>query len=1120
MLPAPELIQPLNQSARQQGPCVLPTQGPLSGIGIKGYTAYSNTQENSMPRKGLLWLLVIVLCFLLVLPSLSLADSGTPPLYLHLGGNSFDPLAVKESTKKQSAKAEQDAALKQHGARLHGMSSRQEPAKALSSVSYYLIQFSGPILSSWRQAVKNTGAAILEYIPDFAYLVRATPKQFLALQDIPSVRWCGPWKSDYCISPSLPIAPKHPATSQADEGQVLPPLNNLTVVLFPGEDAQAFAKRVVALGGEVGRISSGKKRIIVRIRLPLAAIRPLSRTPGVWRIESTPKRRLMNNVSTDIMKARGVRNTYGLTGKGEIVGVLDSGLDTGDPATLHKDFLDAQGKSRVTMLGDDCKDTGGHGTHVAGSLIGNGKQSGSDPASHKYPETSFAGIAPEAHLVVQKDGMDEEDGGEQTWEEDEGDLAKLFTPAWEKGVRLHSNSWGDFTLSLYTVEAKNLDAFVWEHRSFLPVFSAGNSGVDHSRNGMVDLYSICNPATAKNCLTVGASEGKREEFSETYEQAWGNDFSENPLADDPISNHIAGMAAFSSRGPVLDGRYKPDIVAPGTNILSTRSSVAAAPDEPYNAYYCWACGTSMSTPLTAGAATLVRQYLREYRGLAHPSAALLKAIMLNGAKDIAPGQYGAGDTQEIPNGPGPNNVSGWGRVNVGNMVFPPSPKAVMYIDEGDSPFLSTGENTTIDFKVVNASIPLHINLVWSDAPGTEDSYGALVNDLDLSLKNPDGTVHYPDNAQLSPFLHLSLSGKSSEDLVNPGKIALRCTTDTFAQGTLESLTFYPVLLSEDPEAYEVSRYEISICKDTMGIPGEVIWSSSEWSYALSNMESTPQTIAIPTNISLPGSFFLVLTNYTPDIAGLLLGDDTQTTRLVEEEGKWTEEMQAPYVQLHVRKKPDVDNPGFDRVNNALGIEKSTPQIGDYELTVKGYNVPQPWDEKGEGDRAGQPYALVISGGLEAEQTIDIPVPAKGNNQGGRIVPNGRVLLLKDQDLVFQIIPEPGYEVKQLYANNKPIGAYTQIALSDILTKLEEDGGNTSRKSHSTASHRASKAWLAKGKSATKLSSLSATFAKTSSSSSGGSSGGCLLLPASQGDILLWLLPLLLLVLRLRRYKRA
>ena len=79
------------------------------------------------------------------------------------------------------------------------------------------------------------------------------------------------------------------------------------------------------------------------------------------------------------------------------------------------------------------------------------------------------------------------------------------------------------------------------------------------------------PATSKNVLTVGASENNRSTITSEWGAWWPSDFPQDPINSDKMANHSEGMAGFSSRGPVDDGRLKPDVSAPGTFILSTKS---------------------------------------------------------------------------------------------------------------------------------------------------------------------------------------------------------------------------------------------------------------------------------------------------------------------------------------------------------------------------------------------------------------------------------------------------------------------------------------------------------------------------------------------------------------------
>jgi hypothetical protein len=152
-------------------------------------------------------------------------------------------------------------------------------------------------------------------------------------------------------------------------------------------------------------------------------------------------------------------------------------------------------------------------------------------------------------------------------------------------------------------------------------------------------------------------------------------------------------------------------------------------------------GTSMAAPLTAGAAALVREWLIE-QGQTAPSSALMKALIMNGAADMRPGQYGTGSQQEIPNTL-PNNVSGWGRVDVLNSLSPAAPRQLWYTDEQTG--VGTSELQTYNLTVTTpadaSADTFRVSLVWTDYPGSLAADKALVNDLDLEVVAPDGTIY-------------------------------------------------------------------------------------------------------------------------------------------------------------------------------------------------------------------------------------------------------------------------------------------------------------------------------------------------------------------------------------------
>jgi serine protease AprX len=86
-------------------------------------------------------------------------------------------------------------------------------------------------------------------------------------------------------------------------------------------------------------------------------------------------------------------------------------------------------------------------------------------------------------------------------------LSALFAKAYQGGARVHSNSWGaPNNLGAYDNYANQVDTYTFENQEMLVIFAAGNSGVDKDKDGRIDPGSTSSPGTAKNALTVGASE--------------------------------------------------------------------------------------------------------------------------------------------------------------------------------------------------------------------------------------------------------------------------------------------------------------------------------------------------------------------------------------------------------------------------------------------------------------------------------------------------------------------------------------------------------------------------------------------------------------------------------------
>jgi uncharacterized membrane protein len=134
----------------------------------------------------------------------------------------------------------------------------------------------------------------------------------------------------------------------------------------------------------------------------------------------------------------------------------------------------------------------------------------------------------------------------------------------------------------------------------------------------------------------------------------------------------------------------------------------------------------MATPNAAGASALIREYLLEIAQRPSPQGALIKALLVLGAQDI--------NTRDIP-----NNDEGWGRVNLKETLAPSQGRGIWVDDR--SVLSNTGQSKSYVFNVTFANSQLKTVLAWSDARGSRFSNNQLVNNLDLEVESPDGTIY-------------------------------------------------------------------------------------------------------------------------------------------------------------------------------------------------------------------------------------------------------------------------------------------------------------------------------------------------------------------------------------------
>ena len=578
--------------------------------------------------------------------------------------------------------------------------------------NYILVQTDHPLSEGDVQDLAECGALILEYVPESTYICRYDPIDLSPVRALPFVVWAGVYLKQFKIAPDLQRIHGDSAVARAAkvvvETSMAQQPRSVTVALHRDADPEAARSEIAAavrLNPEDVQISGRKVTLNV---LP-QNLENLAAIDTVQHVQERIPNKLFDTIALGIIGAERTHQDTPFRGRGQIIAVCDTGFDKGSKTDVHPAFTGRVEK--VIPLGRVIgNDPNGHGTHVAGTVLGAGNS-----AAMGGPVT---GSAPEAKLIMQS-VLDSSNGLGGL----PANLNDLFAQAYDAGARIHTNSWGAPVFGVYTTDSAEVDEFVWNRRDTVVLFAAGNEGTDQNANGVIDSGSIGSPGTAKNCITVGASESLRPAISKRWGQSWQQDYPANPIRDDLWADNAHGIAAFSSRGPTKNQRIKPDLVAPGTSILSAHSRDARVGSfwgPSSDPAYCFMGGTSMATPLVAGCAALVREFIG-----GAPSAALVKAMLINGASNLR-GQYTPSEA-----GPVPNFDEGFGRVNMPVTVGPfPEGVSLTFQDEGVELKTSEEWETEVTLGGVGA---LKVTLVWSDPPGE-----ALQNDLDLIVRGPNG----------------------------------------------------------------------------------------------------------------------------------------------------------------------------------------------------------------------------------------------------------------------------------------------------------------------------------------------------------------------------------------------
>ena len=525
-----------------------------------------------------------------------------------------------------------------------------------------------------KQLSRNYEFELLGHIGEEAWLVRLGDITNLdAIQGDDRVRWAGSMLPSWRISPAL------------DGTQ-----DYYSLVVSPDIKSEQLSDLVLDLQ-DMGANDAWCGSHICEVRGKLDLNR-ISHDGRVIFVEPSAGLILTNAAAGAAVGVDTVNSasSFDLFGSGETIMFADTGLDINHPD------IDGRVVGVYTQYGLDpspADSNGGHGTHVALTLAGDGSG-----------DSSATGIAPEASLL----GYAFEHDSTGVFGR-RGSIYDLFTDADQIGSRIGVNAWGiDANHGSYTSDSRSVDYYVNDNPSFLPLFAIGDD------SGQIANH-ILPPSTAKNSLSIGAS----------------------------TTTASGETANISSQGPTLDGRIKPDLIAPGITICSGRAEEAISPlGSPCgsgshgngNDLYMSMSGTSQATAVAGGSAALVREFLREQVGISSPSAALIKAAMINGAQDT-----GVADI--------PNANEGWGMIDLDQTILAKDGATDLLTFHDNSRLLNPGYSALYAFDI-DASHGMDLTLVWSDDAGSANSaqnISRLVNDLDLQLIAPDGTIYRGNN---------------------------------------------------------------------------------------------------------------------------------------------------------------------------------------------------------------------------------------------------------------------------------------------------------------------------------------------------------------------------------------
>ena len=527
-----------------------------------------------------------------------------------------------------------------------------------------------PVQKGLADMLAACGSRVLAACPPNTYLVRATSA---AVQRMAAA---APVTAVVELEPARKIGPALAArTAQANAGA------RLTVELsaFPDVEIETLAARVADTGGRVTATHPRVRAAIVDC--PAPAVANLAALTGVEFVDLHVPAQLLLKGSTYFCDADAIRLDPHHLGAGVAVGVIDSGFEVQHTAFGGQwgpqEWYPALNVTGWNVSGDGADpdtwdDPNGHGTHVLGILLS------------RWADPFLEGISPwigsEAATPVRCVRCGKDNGSGRLYHVDQA-IARLTNT--DSACLAINNSWGNRDPSGNDAVSRLVDAAAWDHEQ-LWVFAAGNSGPAPG--------SIGSPGAAKNVLAVG----------------------------NLLNNCTLDVAHDSSRGPTLDGRYKPEIYAPGAPVESASAFHLSG------SLYGW--GTSMAAPhVTAVAATLM-DYLPAFQR----KPAMTKAHLIATARRLST----LGDERA-------GLLDSW-NAHVGDST----PRFFTSFADG----VEQGGELAADWTLPRSCRRMICVLTWMEPPATPSALYVVNNNIDLRVDyGADGSDEWSSTSLVDNF---------------------------------------------------------------------------------------------------------------------------------------------------------------------------------------------------------------------------------------------------------------------------------------------------------------------------------------------------------------------------------